>query len=388
MWSCFKSGTKAQADPQFEVNHDCVGKGGNDTSKNSRKVSSATTPSIPRTDGEILPSPNLESFDYSELKEATCNFCQDFVLGKDGFGLVFKGWIDEHSLKPVRPETGMPIVVKRLNQKGSRGQQEWLAEIKYMGQLHHPNLVKLIGYCLEDDLRLLVYEFVPNGNLEYHLFGRAGDSYFQPLSWDLYVKVSHGAAKALAFLHYKADVIYRDFKTSNILLDSNYNPKLTDLGLAKDGPIGCNTHVSTRVLGTEGYAAPEYIRTGHLTAKNDVYSFGVVLLEMLSGRRAIDRNKPSEEQMLAPHAKRTINMRKFSQVLHPSILGQYPKSSVLKVAQLASQCVSDEPNFRPNMKDVVEVLEELQKSNDNERCKSSKLRKSSIASKYGRKTLR
>lgn len=136
------------------------------------------------------------------------------------------------------------------------------------------------------------------------------------------------------------------------------------------------------------HLTPFLLMQGHLTAKNDVYSFGVVLLEMLSGRRAIDRNKPSEEQMLAPHAKRTINMRKFSQVLHPSILGQYPKSSVLKVAQLASQCVSDEPNFRPNMKDVVEVLEELQKSNDNERCKSSKLRKSSIASKYGRKTLR
>ncbi|KAJ9175630.1 hypothetical protein P3X46_014169 [Hevea brasiliensis] len=384
MGSCFSSGTKTQTDPQFEVNCKCIGKGENDMSKCSSKVSS----SIPRTEGEILQSPNLEIFGFSELKEATSNFCQDFVLGKDDVGLVFKGWIDEHSLKPVRPETGMPIAVKRLEQKGSRGRQELLAEIRYMGQLHHPNLLKLIGYCLEDDIQLLVYEFVPNGNLENHIFGRAGDSHFQPLSWDLCMKVALGAAKGLAFLHYEADVIYRDFKTSNILLDSNYNAKLSDLGLAKDGPIGYSSHVSTRFLGTEGYAAPEYIRTGHLTAKCDVYGFGVVLLEMLSRRRAIDRDKPYEEQNLAMWAKSTMNMRKFSQVLNPAILGQYSRSSALKVAQLAYQCVSDEPKFRPKMKDVIKILEELQKSNVNEKCKGFEHGKSSNGSNYGRKKLR
>ncbi|KAJ9160017.1 hypothetical protein P3X46_025458 [Hevea brasiliensis] len=373
MWSCFSSGNKTQNDAHF---------GGIDM----RKVSSATVPSILQTNGGILQSPDLVSFGFSELKEATSNFNQDAVLGEDGFGLVFKGWIDKDSLRPARPETGMPIAVKRLNQKGVRGQQEWLAEIKYMGQLHHPNLVKLIGYCLEDDHRLLVYEFIPNGNLEDHLFGR--NSHCQSLSWDIYMKVALGAAKGLAFLHSEADVIYRDFKTSNILLDMNYNAKLSDLGLAKDGPTGCNTHVSTRVLGTEGYAAPEYIRTGHLTAKSDVYSFGVVLLEVLSGRRAIDRNKPSGEQNLAWWARSTINKHKFSQVLNPAILGQYSITSVIKVAQLASQCVSEEPKSRPKMKDVVEILELLLDSNDNEECKGSKHCKSRNGSKNGRRKLR
>ncbi|XP_020535303.2 receptor-like cytoplasmic kinase 176 [Jatropha curcas] len=337
-------------------------------SKSSSKVSSDTVPSTTQTNGQILESPNLKSFGFSELKEATSNFRPGSVLEEGNFGSVFKGWIDEHSLKPsrpdtgmaisVKPDTGMAISVKMLNQNGCQGREELLAEIKYMGLLCHPNLVKLIGYCLEDDRRLLVYEFVPNGSLENHLFGR--NSHFQPLSWNLRMKVALDAAKCLAFLHHKADVIYRDFKTSNILLDLNYNAKLYDLGLAKDGPVGCKSHISTRVLGSEGYAAPEYIRTGHLTAKNDVYSFGVVLLEMLSGRRAMDRSKPSEEQNLAKWARCIISIRRTSQVLNPAFLGEHSGNSALKVAQLAYKCISMEPKYRPNMKDVVQTLENLQ----------------------------
>ncbi|KAE9463542.1 hypothetical protein C3L33_04557, partial [Rhododendron williamsianum] len=192
---------------------------------------------------------------------ATRNFRPDSVLGEGGFGSVFKGWIDEGSYAAAKPGTGVVVAVKRLNQDGFQGHREWLAEVNYLGQFYHPHLVKLVGYCLEDEHRLLVYEFMPRGSLENHLFRRG--SYFQPLSWNLRLKVALGAAKGLAFLHSaETKVIYRDFKTSNILLDSNYNAKLSDFGLAKDGPTGDKSHVSTRVMGTYGYAAPEYLATG------------------------------------------------------------------------------------------------------------------------------
>ncbi|KAJ4848709.1 hypothetical protein Tsubulata_033731 [Turnera subulata] len=356
--SCFSSSIKDGFDPKHS------GIGGN--SGSGSKVSSATVPSTPRTEGEILQSSNLKSFPFTELKAATRNFRPDSVLGEGGFGCVFKGWIDEHTLTAARPGTGMVIAVKRLNQESFQGHQEWLAEINYLGQLYHPNLVKLIGYCLEDDHRLLVYEFMPKGSLENHLFRRA--SYFQPLSWNLRVKVALGAAKGLAFLHSeKAKVIYRDFKASNILLDSNYNAKLSDFGLAKDGPTGSKSHVSTRVMGTYGYAAPEYMATGHLTAKSDIYSFGVVLLEMLSGRRAIDKNRPTKEQNLVEWARPYLgSKRKIFQVLDARIEGQYSMSSVLKVATLAVQCLSTEPKFRPNAEALVKALEQLNDSSGNE----------------------
>ncbi|KAG0466562.1 hypothetical protein HPP92_018142 [Vanilla planifolia] len=295
-------------------------KDGSGLSGGISRVSSASVPLTPRCGGEILQSANVKSFTFNELKCATRNFRPDSVLGEGGFGSVFKGWIDEHTLTAAKPGTGMVIAVKRLNQEGFRvikngwlfvtSDPKWLilsclnfqAEVNYLGQLHHPNLVKLIGYCLEDDHRLLVYEFMPRGSLENHLFRRS--SCFQPLSWNIRMKVALGAARGLAFLHCaETRVIYRDFKTSNVLLDSDYNAKLSDFGLAKDGPTGDKSHVSTRVMGTYGYAAPEYLATGHLTAKSDIYSFGVVLLEMLSGRRALDKNRPSGEHNLVEWAK-------------------------------------------------------------------------------------
>ncbi|CAL9098215.1 unnamed protein product, partial [Musa textilis] len=150
-------------------------------------------------------------FIFNELRIATRNFRPDSVLGEGGFGSVFKGWIDEHTFAAAKPGTGLVIAVKKLNQDGFQGHREWLTEVDFLSQLSHPNLVKLIGYCLEDEQRLLVYEFMPRGSLENHLFRRS--SYCQPLSWNLRLKIALGAAKGLAFLHSeKAKVIYRDFK--------------------------------------------------------------------------------------------------------------------------------------------------------------------------------
>ncbi|XP_019178561.1 PREDICTED: protein kinase APK1B, chloroplastic-like [Ipomoea nil] len=355
MGICLSARIKAESPPNTGLSSKYVSAEGSD-SKNS---SSSSVLPTPRSEGEILQSPNLKRFTFADLRMATRNFRPDSVLGEGGFGSVYKGWLDENSLAASRPGTGIVVAVKRLNQEGFQGHREWLAEVNYLGQFCHPNLVKLIGYCLEDEHRLLVYEFMPKGSLENHLFRRG--SYFQPLSWYLRLKVALGAAKGLAFLHSaETQVIYRDFKTSNILLDSNFNGKLSDFGLAKDGPTGDKSHVSTRVMGTYGYAAPEYLATGHLTAKSDVYSFGVVLLEVLSGRRAIDKNRPSGEHNLVEWAKPYMaNKRRVFRILDNRLEGQYTLEVAQKVANLAARCLSGDPKFRPSMDDVVKELEQL-----------------------------
>ncbi|KAJ6816890.1 putative protein kinase 2B, chloroplastic isoform X1 [Iris pallida] len=231
-------------------------------------------------------------------------------------------------------------------------------EVNYLGQLHHPNLVKLIGFCSDGDNRLLVYEYMPKGSLENHLFRRGP----QPLSWAVRLKVAIGAAKGLSFLHdAESQVIYRDVKASNILLDSEFNAKLSDFGLAKAGPTGDKTHVSTQVMGTHGYAAPEYIATGRLSAKADVYSFGVVLLELLSGRRAFDKTKSDAEQNLVDWAKPCLSdKRKLFRFMDSKLEGQYPKKGAHAVATIALQCIGKDAKLRPRMSEVLAALEQLQ----------------------------
>ncbi|KAF5206066.1 Receptor-like serine/threonine-protein kinase [Thalictrum thalictroides] len=303
----------------------------------------------------------LLQFTFQELKSATGNFRPDSILGEGGFGFVFKGWIEENSTAPAKPGTGVTVAVKSLKPDALQGHREWVAEVDFLGQLHHPNLVKLIGYCIEDDQRLLVYEFLTRGSLENHLFRRS-----LPLPWSNRIKIALGAAKGLAFLHGGTEpVIYRDFKTSNILLDSEYNAKLSDFGLAKAGPQGDKTHVSTRVVGTYGYAAPEYVMTGHLTSKSDVYSYGVVLLEILTGRRSMDKKRPSGEQNLVAWARPYLgDKRKIYQLVDPRLELNYSIKGVQKVAHIAYYCLSRDPKSRPSMDEIVKGLTPLQDLND------------------------
>ncbi|KAL4590111.1 hypothetical protein LXL04_003031 [Taraxacum kok-saghyz] len=298
---------------------------------------------------------NLDIFTYDEMRMATKLFRPDQVLGEGGFGVVYKGLIDDN----VR--TGYAktqVAVKELDPEGIQGDREWLAEVNYLGQLQHPNLVKLIGYCCEEDHRLLVYEYMASGSLEKHLFRRVCAT----LTWSRRMKIALDAAKGLAFLHdAERPIIYRDFKTSNILLDAEFNAKLSDFGLAKDGPMGDQTHVSTRVMGTYGYAAPEYVMTGHLTARSDIYGFGVVLLEMLIGRRAMDKSRPSREHNLVEWARPLlVHNKKLVRILDPRMEGQYSSKTAIKVANLAYQCLSQNPKGRPVMSQVVETLESIQ----------------------------
>ncbi|KAK9075940.1 hypothetical protein SSX86_004270 [Deinandra increscens subsp. villosa] len=306
-----------------------------------------------------LPGSNLYVFTFAELKVITQSFASCNFLGEGGFGPVHKGFIDDKLRPGLKAQ---PVAVKCLNLEGSQGHTEWLTEVVFLAQLRHPHLVKLIGYCYEDEHRLLVYEYMPRGSLESRLFQR----YSIPLPWSTRMKIALGAAKGLTFLHEAENpVIYRDFKTSNILLDADYNAKLSDFGLAKDGPDGDDTHVSTRVMGTYGYTAPEYLRTGRLTIASDVYSFGVVLVELLTARKAMDESRPNREKSLAEWARPLLkSARKLSRILDPRLEGQYSETGAQKAAKLAYQCLSHRPKERPTMSVIVDTLEPLTRDFD------------------------
>ncbi|XP_039125176.1 probable serine/threonine-protein kinase PBL3 [Dioscorea cayenensis subsp. rotundata] len=311
-----------------------------------------------RTEEEILASSSLKDFPFNELRIATRNFRPESLIGEGGFGNVYKGWIDEQTFTAAKPGSGMIVAVKKLKPESFQGHKEWLAEVNYLGQLRHPNLVKLIGYCSDGENRLLVYEYLLKGSLENHLFRRST----QPLNWALRIKVAVGAARGLTFLHESEfQIIYRDVKSSNILLDSEYNVKLSDFGLAKEGPTGGKTHISTQIMGTQGYAAPEYIATGRLSVKADVYSYGVVLLELLSGRRAVDNSRGGIEQNLVEWARPLLaDKRKQNLIMDSRLEGRYPKKDAHAVATLASQCISTQAKSRPKMSEVLATLEALQ----------------------------
>ncbi|KAE8794356.1 Protein kinase APK1A, chloroplastic [Hordeum vulgare] len=314
----------------------------------------------PEPEGRILEAPNLRIFTFAELRAATRNFKPDTLLGEGGFGQVYKGWVDEKTMNPARSGTGMVIAVKKLNQESLQGLEEWQCEVNFLGRISHPNLVRLLGYCLEDRELLLVYEFMAKGSLENHLFRKGGS--VQPIPWGLRIRIAMDAARGLAFLHSsEKHVIYRDFKASNILLDTNYNAKLSDFGLARNGPTGGDSHITTRVMGTYGYAAPEYVATGHLYVKSDVYGFGVVLLEMLTGLRALDTARPAQQLNLVDWAKPYLaDRRKLPRLVDPRLEGQYPSKAVLRAAQLTLSCLAGEPKNRPSMAEVVTALEEIE----------------------------
>ncbi|KAG7955664.1 hypothetical protein I3843_11G084100 [Carya illinoinensis] len=299
----------------------------------------------------------LRVFTYNELREATNGFNRLLKIGEGGFGSVYKG-----TIKPSDGQ-GDPIVVaiKKLNTKGLQGHKEFLAEVQFLGVVNHPNLVKLLGYCSIDGergiQRLLVYEFMPNRSLEAHLFNRASTT----LPWKTRLDILLGAAEGLAYLHggLEVQVIYRDFKSSNVLLDEDFKAKLSDFGLAREGPQGDRTHVSTAVVGTYGYAAPEYVETGHLTIHSDIWSFGVVLYEILTGRRVLERNRPTVEQKLLDWVKQfPADSGRFSMIIDPKLRNQYPIAAARKIAKLADSCLNKNAKDRPAMSQIVKSLKE------------------------------
>ncbi|CAI5527893.1 unnamed protein product [Closterium sp. Naga37s-1] len=504
---------------------------------------------------DVLRRSDLRVFSYPELKSATKGFSNDLLLGAGGFGKVFKGVLKpgssqgsgaantaasaagnalESAAAAVSGVSGgsprgggaavgmvngggvgesrralqQEVAIKKLDAKSLQGHKEWMVEVRLLGLIDHPNLVKLLGFCAEGHRRLLVYEYLPNSSLDRHLFAplsttaaaaatnnannhhqqhgkhhRSGSSHnhnvhassasasshsshshsskkaaaaaaaavlppldwatrlkvalgtarglahlheecasarlasphshstkkaaaaaeavLPPLDWATRLKVALGTARGLAHLHEEVQIpiIYRDFKTSNVLLDADFCPKLSDFGLAREGPMGeethvstqsasevhfCpklsdfglaregpmgeethvlaregpmgdETHVSTQVRGTAGYAAPEYMMTGRLTPKNDVWAFGVVLLELLTGRPSIDQRRPPPEVNIVQFARPYLhNSADLSKIMDPRLGDKYPKQAAAKVAELARWCLVNDPFKRPIMSEVVQ----------------------------------
>ncbi|KAI4300298.1 hypothetical protein L6164_033690 [Bauhinia variegata] len=330
---------------------------------NSQNASDNSTDSLRRSAFPSLsqrPS-NLRVFTVSELKSATKNFSRSVMLGEGGFGCVYKGLIKSAE----EPSRRLEVAVKQLGKRGIQGHKEWVTEVNVLGIVEHPNLVKLVGYCADDDergiQRLLIYEYMPNMSVEHHLSHRAET----PLPWSRRLKVAQDAARGLTYLHEEMEfqIIFRDFKSSNILLDEEWNAKLSDFGLARLGPPDGLTHVSTAVVGTMGYAAPEYIQTGRLTAKSDVWGYGVFLYELITGRRPLDRNRPKGEQKLLEWIRPYLSDgRKFQLILDPRLDRKHIVRSAQKLAVIANRCLVKNPKSRPKMSEVLEMVNRIVES--------------------------
>ncbi|KAM7526981.1 hypothetical protein LguiB_030391 [Lonicera macranthoides] len=330
-------------------------------SHKGKKQSSSEETAKPRTvdaipaGGGSLPHPTSTRFlAYEELKEATNNFESASILGEGGFGRVFKGVLSD----------GTAVAIKRLTTGGQQGDKEFLVEVEMLSRLHHRNLVKLVGYYSNRDAsqNLLCYELVPNGSLEAWLHGPLGVNC--PLDWDTRMKIALDAARGLAYLHEDSQpcVIHRDFKASNILLENNFHAKVADFGLAKQAPEGRQNYLSTRVMGTFGYVAPEYAMTGHLLVKSDVYSYGVVLLELLTGRKPVDMSQPSGQENLVTWSRPILRDKdRLEELADPKLGGKYPKEDFIRVCTIAAACVAPEASQRPTMGEVVQSLKMVQR---------------------------
>ncbi|KAH1100765.1 hypothetical protein GLYMA_13G104300v4 [Glycine max] len=290
---------------------------------------------------------SAKTFSTNDIKKATDDFHASRILGEGGFGLVYSGILED----------GTKVAVKVLKREDHHGDREFLAEVEMLSRLHHRNLVKLIGICIENSFRSLVYELVPNGSVESYLHGvDRGNS---PLDWGARMKIALGAARGLAYLHEDSSprVIHRDFKSSNILLEDDFTPKVSDFGLARTATDEENKHISTRVMGTFGYVAPEYAMTGHLLVKSDVYSYGVVLLELLTGRKPVDMSQAPGQENLVAWARPLLTSKEGCEAMIDQSLGtDVPFDSVAKVAAIASMCVQPEVSNRPFMSEVVQAL--------------------------------
>ncbi|XP_010539393.1 PREDICTED: receptor-like serine/threonine-protein kinase ALE2 [Tarenaya hassleriana] len=290
---------------------------------------------------------SAKTFSASELAKATNNFDGSRVLGEGGFGRVYSGVLED----------GMEVAVKVLKRDDQQGSREFLAEVEMLSRLHHRYLVNLIGICTEERNRCLVYELIPNGSVESHLHGV--DKEASPLDWEARLRIALGSARGLAYLHEDSSprVIHRDFKASNILLERDFTPKVSDFGLARAALDEENRHISTRVMGTFGYVAPEYAMTGHLLVKSDVYSYGVVLLELLTGRKPVDMSQPAGQENLVAWSRPLLTSREgLEAIIDPSLGPGVPFESVAKVAAIASMCVQPEVSHRPFMGEVVQAL--------------------------------
>ncbi|XP_049398528.1 inactive protein kinase SELMODRAFT_444075-like isoform X1 [Solanum stenotomum] len=284
-------------------------------------------------------------FTYTELELATGGFSQANFLAEGGYGSVHRG---------VLPD-GQVVAVKQHKLASSQGDQEFCSEVEVLSCAQHRNVVMLIGFCIEDRRRLLVYEYICNGSLDSHLYGRNKE----PLEWSARQKIAVGAARGLRYLHEECRVgciVHRDMRPNNILITHDFEPLVGDFGLARWQPDG-DTCVETRVLGTFGYLAPEYTQSGQITEKADVYSFGVVLVELVTGRKAVDLNRPKGQQCLTEWARPLLEACEIDELIDARIGSSYKEHEVYCMVHAASLCIRQDPQTRPRMSQVLRILE-------------------------------
>nr|KAJ0203665.1 hypothetical protein LSAT_V11C500277180 [Lactuca sativa] len=284
-------------------------------------------------------------FTYAELELATGGFSQANFLAEGGFGSVHRG---------VLPD-GQAVAVKQHKLASSQGDQEFCSEVEVLSCAQHRNVVMLIGFCIEDGRRLLVYEYICNGSLDSHLYGR----HREPLEWSARQKIAVGAARGLRYLHEECRVgciVHRDMRPNNILITHDFEPLVGDFGLARWQPDG-DTGEETRVIGTFGYLAPEYAQSGQITEKADVYSFGVVLVELVTGRKAVDLNRPKGQQCLTEWARPLLEEDAIDELIDPRLGNSYSEEEVYCMLQAAALCIKRDPQLRPRMSQVLRILE-------------------------------
>ncbi|XP_066363863.1 inactive protein kinase SELMODRAFT_444075-like [Miscanthus floridulus] len=284
-------------------------------------------------------------FSYAELELATGGFSRANFLAEGGFGSVHRG---------VLPD-GQAIAVKQHKLASSQGDVEFCSEVEVLSCAQHRNVVMLIGFCVEDKRRLLVYEYICNGSLDSHLYDRNKET----LEWAARQKIAVGAARGLRYLHEECRVgciIHRDMRPNNILVTHDFEPLVGDFGLARwqpDGDLG----VETRVIGTFGYLAPEYAQSGQITEKADVYSFGVVLVELVTGRKAVDINRPKGQQFLTEWARPLLEEYAIDDLIDPRLGRHFCENEVYCMLHAANLCIRRDPHLRPRMSHVLRILE-------------------------------
>ncbi|XVF81748.1 hypothetical protein PTKIN_Ptkin15bG0181100 [Pterospermum kingtungense] len=299
-----------------------------------------------------LPEDLYRQFSLEEIKAATNNFHQDSIIGQGGFGIVYRGTIDDGT---------MVVAVKRVARSSLQGTREFRTEVQLLSQLRHPHLVHLLGFCVEQNEMIIVYEYMSRGSLDAFLFGNIADV---PLGWRQRLQICIGVARGLHYLHTGAKyrVIHRDIKISNVLLDDEWSSRISDFGLSIMGPRSMSKpliRTTSRIAGTYGYMAPEYAMNGEMTDKSDAFSFGVVLLEVLCGKRTYDLKINGE-------FSREENIY---HVIDPYLKGRIAPDCLKKYLEIACSCVKHNRNERPDMGEVEVTLElalELQEKADSE----------------------